>query len=328
MWGRVHLNSVRELGGDRAETRWICTRTRSNLDELQEQYGVERGTTDYHEMLGDPDLDAIIVSTPPFLHAEQGLAVIGAGKHLLLEKPMATTAADAARLVEAAAKHPSQVSMEASSRFSRLGPKFAFVKEIIDSGRIGRVYHIHHRQMNPQTFAEYNPRSSEWANDPERAGGGPVFDWGPYDFAFHLGLIGDPELSRTIHAVGRLDGGIERHAVAMLEFDGGVTYQLERVQGMPCREPSLSRIHGTLGTLVFGYQPWDPEEIELSTFGEDGDLVHETLHCRETRHWHENTYLLDRFVRSIEGKTEPMMPFSLAKRNMEICLEILERIRR
>lgn len=327
MWGRVHLDGIRELGATRAETRWICTRTRSNLEQLQKEYGVDRGTTDYREMLADPELDAVIVSTPPFLHAEQGLAVLEAGKHLLLEKPMATSRADAARLVDAAAARPQQVSLEASCRFSRLSPKYPFIKDLVESGRIGRVYHIHHHQMSPQTFADYNPRSHEWANDPERAGGGPIVDWGPYDFAFHLGLIGDPTPPDAIHAVARVESGIERHAIAVIELDGGVTYQLERIQGMPYQEASRTRIHGTLGTLAFGYQPWEPQEIELSTRSADGGLVRETLHCPYTRAWHENTYLLDHFVACISGVAQPIMPFPLAKRNLDLSLGILDKIR-
>ncbi|MFW6313402.1 MAG: Gfo/Idh/MocA family protein [Spirochaetota bacterium] len=160
---------------------------------------------------------------------------------------MATSRADAARLVEAAAARPGKVSLEASCRFSRLSPKYPFVKELVECGRIGHVYHIHHREMNPDTFAEYNPRSREWADDPELAGGGPIVDWGPYDFAFHLGLIGDPTPARTIDAIARMERGIERHVIATIELLDGITYQLERIQGMPYQEASCTRIHGALG---------------------------------------------------------------------------------
>jgi predicted dehydrogenase len=328
MWGRVHLDSVKELGGKRAETRWICTRTPENLEQLQKDYGVERGTTDYREILADPELDAVIVSTPPFIHAEQGIAVLEAGKHLLLEKPMATSSADAARLAEAAASRPELVSLDASCRFSRLNPKYAFVKEIIDAGRLGRVYLVHHHEMKPGTFLDHNPRASDWAADPDRAGGGPIIDWGPYDFSFHFGLMGDPTPPSHVSAVAHMEGGIERHAVATVEFGGGLAYQLERIGGMPYQEKSTTRIHGTAGTLVFGYQPWEPQEIELYTRGADGGLSYETLHCHYERAWHENTYLLEHFLDCVEGEAEPMMTFPLAKRNLEVSLEILEATRR
>ena len=328
MWGRVHLDSVKELGGRRAETRWICTRTPANLEQLQKEYGIERGTTDYREMLADSDLDAVIVSTPPFLHAEQGIAVLEAGKHLLLEKPMATSEEDAARLVDAAAAHRNLVSLEASCRFSRLNPKYDFVKEVIDSSRLGKVYLVHHHEMKPGTFLDHNPRATDWATDPDRAGGGPVIDWGPYDFSFHFGLVGDPTPASRVSAVARMEGGIERHAVAIVEFDGDVTYHLERIGGMPYQEQSTTRIHGTEGTLAFGYQPWEPQDIQLYTRGADGGLSHETLHCHYDRAWHENTYLLEHFVECIEGDAEPMMTFPLAKRNLDVSLAILDQIRR
>lgn len=327
MWGRVHLDGVRDLGAERCRARWICSRTPENVRELQSEYAIPNGTSDLAEMLADDELDAVIVSTPPFLHAEQAIAVLEAGKHLLLEKPMATTHADARRIVDAAAAHPELVTLEASCRFTTITPKYAFVKELIDSGRIGRVYHVHHHEMKPTTFVQYNPRAKDWAADPQRAGGGPVIDWGPYDFAFHFGLMGNPTPVRAVAATGLVESGIERHAIAIVDFGDGLSYQFERVSGAPYREASTTRIHGTRGTLRFGYQPWEPKEIELSTLSDSGELVTETLVCEYERPRHENTYLLEHFLDCLAGKATPIMPFGLAAANLDVSFAVLDAIR-
>ncbi len=340
MWGRVHLDSINELRRVSCETRWICTRTPSNLNALQEEYSIPNATTNYREMLEDPELDGVIVSTPPFLHADHGIAVLEAGKHLLLEKPMATTREDADRLVAAARAHPGQVSLEASCRFTQLNPKFTFVKEILDSGRLGNVYLVHHHEMKPTTFVQYNPRATDWATDPKRAGGGPIIDWGPYDFAFHFGILGNPTPHKRVAATALTQGGVERHAVALVEFPGNVTYQLERAGGTPFAAKSTTRIHGTKGSLSFGYQPWEPKEIELTEFEidieelarrtepvtEGQELKRTTLTCDYDRPWHENTYLTEHFVHCIRGSTEPMMSFDLARRNLEVSFSILDEL--
>jgi predicted dehydrogenase len=66
-----------------------------------------------------------------------------------------------------------------------LNPKYTFIKNLIDSGKLGDIYYIHHNHLGQGTFVEYNPNGA-WAMDKRYAGGGPFMDWGEYDLSFHL----------------------------------------------------------------------------------------------------------------------------------------------
>jgi predicted dehydrogenase len=192
MYGQVHCQYFQESG--RAEVTWACSASEATTKAAAERFGIPNATQDYRTMLKDPALEAVVITTPPDTHVPMAIEALRAGKHVLLEKPMTTTRRAMKRLLAEVVQHPNQVVLECSCRHTRLQPKFGFVKHLIDSGRLGRVYHIHHRHLIPTTFVEYNPKGA-WAMDKSKAGGGPFFDWGVYDLSYHLGLLGDvPQL--------------------------------------------------------------------------------------------------------------------------------------
>ncbi|HSQ49975.1 MAG TPA: Gfo/Idh/MocA family oxidoreductase, partial [Nitrospiraceae bacterium] len=116
-----------------------------------------------------------MIATPPYLHAEQLTAALSAGKHVLLEKPLAESVESVRRIVSAAEQAPGRIVLDASCRHTRLTRKFQFIKSIIDSGKLGTLYHIHHNHLSRTTFDEWNPGGA-WAMDKKLAGGGPFID--------------------------------------------------------------------------------------------------------------------------------------------------------
>ncbi|MDZ7723618.1 MAG: Gfo/Idh/MocA family oxidoreductase [candidate division KSB1 bacterium] len=258
MIGDVHIENIRRDG--RAEVTWIATRTRETLDKKKKKYGIENATTDYKDMLNDDSLDAVIIASPPFTHRDMVRACLSAGKHLLLEKPIAANWQDVQAIIQQVVGHPKQLTLECSCRHARLQPKFKFIKDIIDSGEIGEVYHIHHNALSRGTFIEYNPAGS-WALQKEKAGGGAFIDWGVYDLSFHLGLLHDkPQLEQVksftrnglkVYPDPNTQADIEEHGASFLEFDTGLTYYYERGSGVHFEVPNQTRIYGTRGGLQF-----------------------------------------------------------------------------
>jgi UDP-N-acetylglucosamine 3-dehydrogenase len=104
-------------------------------EALAGQYGAT-AYTDYKQMLRDPNVDAVVVSGPNALHAPQSIEALKAGKHVLCEKPMATSRADARKMI-AAAKSTGKFLMIALNQ--RLMPPHVAAKRILDSGRLGKV---------------------------------------------------------------------------------------------------------------------------------------------------------------------------------------------
>ncbi len=325
MIGEKHVEALH--AGGRARVKWVCNRSEERLRRWAADPRVERATPDAGEILGDPEVDAVVVATPPATHAELGLAVLRAGKHLLLEKPMAVAPEEAAALVAEAARRPGQVALDASCRHARLQPKFERVKAIVASGRLGEIYHLHHVMLSPDTFLDWNPRA-RWAMEQRLAGGGPVVDWGVYDFSFLLGVLGDGPALQEVRSFRRgglrtRSGDVEQHAAAFLTFDGGLTVAYERGAGVHGDARSETRIHGTRGGLRLGYPTWEPPAVELFEEGPDGRPRREVLPVDLGGHGGDDAALVAHFLDCVEGRATPAMPFARAAKHLDIVLRIL-----
>jgi predicted dehydrogenase len=108
---------------------------KERVDELAKKYGA-KGYTDYKEMLKDPNVDAVVVAGPNSLHAQQSIDALNAGKHVLCEKPMATTREDAKAMLEAAKKNKKFLMIGLNQR---LMPAHVKAKKILQSGALGNV---------------------------------------------------------------------------------------------------------------------------------------------------------------------------------------------
>ena len=304
--------------------------------QAAETFNIPRWTLDYREILADPSVDAVVIATPPYLHAEQLDAALEAGKHVLMEKPLAASPREVAEMVAAVERTPGRVVIDASCRHARLQPKFEFVKGFIESGKLGRVYHIHHNHLIRTTFIEWNPQGS-WAMDKKLGGGGPFVDWGVYDLSFHLGVLGDvPNLkairSFTINGLRDVSGlvdavflqtnDIEQHGAAWMEFDNGLTYYYERGAGVHGETANETRIYGTKGSLRLQFPAWDSNTVEY--FYADPDPRKETFEVDMSTHpENDNIPLVHHFLDCLDGKAEPLMPISRAAKYMDILFKIL-----
>jgi len=124
----------------------LCTRTESRLRELGKKFGAKHLYTDYHEMLANPELEAVSVTTMWDQHAAPTLAAIRAGKHVFLEKPMASTMADCRAIVEAARASDKYFMVGHIVRFN---PRYAAVKREVAAGKIGKIVSIYARRNVP-----------------------------------------------------------------------------------------------------------------------------------------------------------------------------------
>ena len=99
-FGEVHADNVAEMPD--IELTALCTRRPERLGEIADRLGVEKRYTDYHQLLADPDVDVVSVTTHFYDHRQITIDALRAGKHVLLEKPMAPTVADCDQIVAAA----------------------------------------------------------------------------------------------------------------------------------------------------------------------------------------------------------------------------------
>ncbi len=157
---------------------------------LQHEHKVPHVYTDYRELLANPEIQAVSVAVPNFLHVPIGLDAIAAGKHVLIEKPLARTTAEGEKLVRAA-EDAGLVLGIVFNRRSRADMQA--LKQHIDRGALGEIYHAR---------AYWNRRAGipglgSWFTSKDGAGGGPLIDLGVHVLDMALWLMDDPVVERA-----------------------------------------------------------------------------------------------------------------------------------
>lgn len=328
MYGKVLMRFFQK--DERANILWVNSASEATTRSAAE-FGVEKWSVDYHDVLADPAVDAVVIATPPYLHAEQLEAALSAGKHILLEKPIAESPESVQRIVKAVEQAPGQIVLEASCRHTRLTRKFQFIKSMIDDGKLGEVYHIHHNHLSRSTFIEWNPNGA-WAMNKKLAAGGPFADWGVYDISFHLGLLNDVPQLKSLRSFSRNDlrdmskhvefSDVEQHGAAWLEFDTGLTYYYERGAGVHAETPNETRLYGTKGGLRFQFPTWDSSQVEFF-YLENNEPRQETFSVDMTGAPEDSQAITTHFLDCLDGKAEPLMPVQRAAKHMGILFQIL-----
>lgn len=335
MIAEKHITSFQKTG--EAEVTWLAELKESLLKAVAQKYAVPNATNDYLTLL-ESDVDAVVICTPPKTHVNIFLDCLNAGKHVLLEKPAAITREEAKVMLEARKKHPELIVCEASCRHARLQPKFRTVKAIIDSGRLGDIYYIHHNSAFRQGRGgiEYHP-TAKWFLSKAIAGGGPMLDWGVYDLSFHLGLLNDvPELesAHTLFlrsGLDKVDPGtdvydVEEHGASLLTFSGGLRFYWERAAQANVDVPNETRIYGTKGGLRFAFCSWDAPEIEFFDVADEGrgQARKEVIVTDMSAHINDEYELARHYIDVLKGKAEPMMPLERALKHLDIIFSVYE----
>jgi predicted dehydrogenase len=197
----------------RSEVLAIASRDGGAARAAAAELGIPRAHDSYEALLADPDVDAVYIPLPNHLHLEWTIAAARAGKHVLCEKPLALTAADAERMVDACEAGGVRL-MEAF--MYRLHPSWVAVRELVASGRIGRL------QTVQSWFSYYNDDAANIRNM-RAAGGGALYDIGCYSVNLSRMLFGDEPESVQAQLRREPADGVDVLASALLGFPGGGT---------------------------------------------------------------------------------------------------------
>jgi predicted dehydrogenase len=333
MIAEKHIQGLQKTG--RAEIKWIARKDDSRLVEIQKKYGIPYGTTNFEEMLNDENVDAIVITSPPSLHYEHFKKCVEAGKHILLEKPAAIKREHIDEMVKISEAHPELIISDCSARHARLQPKFKVVKDIIDSGKLGEIYFIHHNAVARQSRPgiEYHP-TAKWFLNKEIAGGGVLFDWGVYDLSFHLGLLNDwPEVENAEllfmkNGLDKIDPGtdifdVEEHFAAHLKLSGGIRYYWERATNANMEAVNETRIYGTCGGIKLSFCSWDSPDVEFFDVEDEGkgSARKETINV-DMAGQDDNDALSAHFVRVLNGEEKVLMPLRLARKHLDVIYRL------
>ena len=139
--GKAHSNAYCQVehfydAPYRIRRKLLCGRDVNALSAMASRWGWEETSTDWRSAIERADIDAVDISLPNHLHAPAAIAAAEAGKMVLCEKPLAMNAEEAAKMVRAAEKVPTLVWYN-----YRRVPAIAYAKQLIDQGRLGRIFH-------------------------------------------------------------------------------------------------------------------------------------------------------------------------------------------
>ena len=210
--------------------------------KLASAAGAKKIYADYHQLLADPEVDAVYIATPPFLHRPMILDALRAGKHVCCEKPFLLTQAEA-REVAAAQKAAPQLKVTCcSSRYHDSGTARR-AQQLIADGDLGKLYRVHFEQVTlagkPGTVLP------PWRNDPAKNGGGISFDWGPYDLDWLSFVLGDLFRPRIVFGtVGNYFPLTAERVPPCLDVDGRLAAEIICDNGLTIHWERRAAEHG------------------------------------------------------------------------------------
>jgi predicted dehydrogenase len=203
-------------------------------EQVKAEYKVDgaRIFGDYREMLSSDCVDAVSICTPNFLHAPMAIDALDAGKHVLLEKPLAHTLADGERIAAKVAARPDRVFMIGFN--NRYRPDSIVLKQQIEAGELGHIYYAKTGWL--RGAAEFFLRG--WFTQKELSGGGPLIDLGVHMLDLSLWFMGNPrpvsvtgsvyyEFHEFIRESTGADVNVEDLATAFIKLDNGATIVLD-----------------------------------------------------------------------------------------------------
>ena len=294
---RAHARRLHRHRGDVALS--FASRDRARADAYSRELGGAAGY-DYAGAIASPDVDAVMILTPPHLHLPLALDALAAGKHVVVEKPPFPRAADFDVVASAAARAGRRVFV-AENYFYK--PSLRRLRQLLADGLIGDVLFV-------QVNAIKKQRTGDWRDDQTLALGGALYEGGIHwvDFMANLGL--------TVRGVRGLaparppGATVERSMLLTFDYAEGAVGTLATSWEVPSTAHGLrlSKIYGRAGTI---------------TFESNGLWV--LLHGKKTRLYLPGVRdlagyraMFADFVRAWKDGTEPELTFARARRDLEL----------
>jgi predicted dehydrogenase len=314
--GARHADAYERCG---ATVEWVVDQDLGRAEALATSRQRARVATDYQEVLSDPDVGAISICLPHSLHAQVAVDAATKGKHVLCEKPLATSLEEADRMIEAAERRRVCLMVTENERFDPLLRK---VHEVLKGGAIGAPALL---QVTREAYlTEDFLRDRRWFLDSQVAAGGVMMSGGIHDFEKMRMLVGEIHSVSALRAHQRftqMEG--DDTSVAMVRFENGAvgtlveSFIMKSLATAAGSEVHAFRIDGDLGSICVR----DGKTIHL--FSEREDLQ---LGGAPTQHEilvpEADTFVLEveHFLQSTRTGREPLTSGRSQRRALEVVL--------
>jgi predicted dehydrogenase len=315
---KAHLSALRKIQGSRLAA--IADVDQNRLQKVADKVKIKYAYSSHQDLINDPNVDAVVISVPTFLHKKIAIDCFKAGKHVLCEMPLAPNMKDAQEIVDQAKK--ADVILMPSLNF-RFTPNYVKTKELIEEGSIGKPVALFYREFIPAEDLAKQWPSNSWAWNKEKSGGGPAFTLSVWAIDLLRWLL-NAEVKK-IYAISKdtilkeLDGtngyislaGLEfsNNTIVTLQFSGLVRHAMSMVHLEVLGDNTNSILSEENDKLtLFGANP----QKQTWIFRESGAKV--WGHYQEDEH----------FIQSILQNKQPDITAEDALRAQEIATRIIE----
>jgi predicted dehydrogenase len=235
-----HARAVLAYPG--AELVVVANHREPSARAFAERHGIPEVTTDWRSLADRDDVDAAVVATPNALHAEQSIAFLDAGKHVLVEKPMAVSLAECDAMIDAAARSGASLMVAHNWRFR---DEVIAMRDRIASGALGEVV----KTRGYGVHANWGPEG--WFVEPALAGGGALVDMGVHAIDTARFVLGDPVPERVCAAISTRYGSyeVDDDGIVLVGWSNGTNSLIESGWWQPHTEgmEADTEVYGTAG---------------------------------------------------------------------------------
>lgn len=240
MMGEVHCQGYQ--GNANCELTAICDPDEKTLAERAKKYNPQIATTNWREIIDNPDIDIVSVASPDYFHAEQSIAALKAGKHVICEKPMTLSIEESKAIVAEVEKSNAKFMIGQVCRFA---PGFALAKKLISDGMIGDLYFVESEYAHNYGVA---PGVGNWRVDARRE---PMIGGGCHAVDLLRWIAGDAiSVSAFSNHKCLTDWPVNDCTIAIITFPNNVIGKV--MCSIGCTRPYTMRsvFYGTQGTII------------------------------------------------------------------------------
>lgn len=298
----------------------FADRVPERAEKLAKKYGA-KAFTKYEEILEMKGVDAVSVCTPNALHAPIAIAALKAGKHTLCEKPMATSAKEAADMIAAASKSGKFLMI---GHNQRLAPLHVKAKQLIDAGTIGKIISFRTSFSHPGPESWSIEGATGWFFDKKQAFVGSMGDLGVHKADLIRWLIGEEivEVASFVEHLEKPMGDVDDNAVCILKSASGIIGTLTAAWTHYPGEDNATIIYGSKGHIRIGADP----RFSVTAFLKDGEKQYFEVGQLQSNAdgGQSDTGVIREFVNSIQTNTPPVISGEEGRRALAIILACLK----
>ena len=240
----IHVESYRRFVPE-AEVVAVFSRDARRAKAFAKKHGIAQSFTDLDEAIEESGCEVVDICVPNFLHASATLAAAAAGKHVIIEKPLALTLEEADAMIAACAKANRKLMYAEELCFA---PKYERVRKLVNEGAVGTIFQM--RQCE-----KHSGPHSDWFYDVNQSGGGALMDMGCHGLAWFRWMLGGRPRALSVSAhmqtglIHKSRTRAEENSICTVEFEGGALGVAENSWAKPGGMDDRVEVYGTNGVI-------------------------------------------------------------------------------